>query len=357
MAFSTVTLPTQQLLETTFISDMRLIINANNTVFQQKLESLINTFEIDFVNKYIGVDNYFNQVKVNNVILGNSISFMDSTSVIGSLTKAAGKSILSIDKLVIQAGGSIDMTGSGNTMAVKRLGVGIPLSSITTDGFHVGNSSTPVDSDFYGAVNFASQAVAQSTEGTVNTTIQTVLPAGQTYYHGDLKLSKTSKQFIYVTVKAPTGQTAANTNAIYITVYEDSASRPDPGQTFTIIIKDYQSSTGSPIAVANWGNIFIVPGFDQTGTGSRTPVVINDGALNSSTATIAAHVTDLTSGPLQHIKLFNENVQSDLGSSQVGGTAFRKYAASVSLTKFENGPANAYSRMVVTNSHNIKINH
>ena len=53
MAFTNVSLNTQTLLESTFIADMRLILNANNAVLKGKLEDIINTFEIDITNNNI----------------------------------------------------------------------------------------------------------------------------------------------------------------------------------------------------------------------------------------------------------------------------------------------------------------
>lgn len=355
MAFTNVTLNTQQLLESTFISDMRLILNSNNSVVKNKLEDLFNTLEIDLTNKYIGVDNYINQVKTNNVILGNSITFMDSTNTIASLTKAAGESTFTVDNLVISAGGTIDMTGAANTVAITRLGIGLDLVDVTADGLYVGNSSTSVKSEFYGETKFPSQAITQSTEGSTNTTITTTL-TGSSYY-GELKLSKSSKQFIYLTVKAPSGQTPASTNPVYIVVYEDPDNRPNAGQTFTIVIRDYQNSAGVDVAVADWGTINIIPGYDELSGSTKTPILINGGQLNSVT-TIATAITTLTSGPVQYVTLFNGNVQSPLGTSDLGGAGYRRFGSSVSLTKYENttsGSTVTAARFVVTNSHNIKI--
>lgn len=352
MAFTNVTLNTQPLLESTFISDMRLILNANVSVIKGKVEDLINTFEIDLTNKYIGVDNYFNQVKTNNVILGNSISFMDSTNTIGSLTKSAGKSILSIDKLIIQAGGTIDMSGTGNAMAIKRLGVGIPLASVTADGFYVGSSTVSVKSEFYGEVAFPKQAITQSTEGATNTVITTTAlnTGGIDYYYGTLKLTKSSKQFIYLTVRSA-DTSPSSSKPVIIFLYEDPADRPDPGQTFTIIIREYQTSASIDVAVTNWGPIRIVPGF--TNAPSGTPVLLDGSSLGVAAAPPAA-ITALSSN--HYIQLFNGNVQSGLGTSDLGGTALRKFGSSVSLTKYETigTPTVTSSRFVITSSHNIK---
>ena len=350
MAFTNVTLNTQPLLESTFISDMRLILNANVSVIKGKVEDLINTFEIDLTNKYIGVDNYFNQVKTNNVILGNSISFMDSTNTIGSLTKSSGKSILSIDKLVIQAGGTIDMSGTANTMAIKRLGVGIPLANVTADGFYVGSSTVSVPSQFYGEAAFPKQAITQSTEGSTNTVITTTALSisGTDYYHGTLKLTKSSKQFIYLTIQAA-NTSPSSTKPVIIFVYEDPADRPDPGQTFTIIVRDYQTSASVDVAVASWGPIRIVPGYTNSATG--TPVLL-DGSSLGVAATPTAAINALT----HYIQLFNGNVQSGLGTSDLGGAALRRFGSSVSLTKYETigSPTVTSARFVITSSHNIK---
>jgi len=350
MAFTNVTLNTQPLLESTFISDMRLILNANVSVIKGKVEDLINTFEIDLTNKYIGVDNYFNQVKTNNVILGNSISFMDSTNTIGSLTKSAGKSILSIDKLIIQAGGTIDMSGTANTMAIKRLGVGIPLASVTADGFYVGSSTVSVPSQFNGEAAFPKQAITQSTEGSTNTVITTTAlnTGGTDYYYGVLKLTKSSKQFIYLTVRSA-DTSPSSSKPVIIFTYEDPADRPDPGQTFTVVIRDYQTSAGIDVAVASWGPIRIVPGFTNSATG--TPVLL-DGSPLGVAATPTAAIAALS----HYIQLFNGNVQSGLGTSDLGGSALRRFGSSVSLTKYETigSPTVTSSRFVITSSHNIK---
>ncbi len=352
MAFTNVTLNTQPLLESTFISDMRLILNANVSVIKGKVEDLINTFEIDLTNKYIGVDNYFNQVKTNNVILGNSIVFMDSTNTIGSLTKSAGKSILTIDKLVIQAGGTIDMSGAANAMAIKRLGVGIPLANVTADGFYVGSSTVSVTSQFNGEAAFPKQAITQSTEGSTNTVITTTaLPdGGIDYYHGVLKLTKSSKQFIYLTIRAA-DTSPTSSKPVIIFVYEDPANRPDPGQTFTIIVRDYQTSASVDVAVTDWGAIRIVPGYTNTATG--TPVLLDGSSLGVATTPTGA-INALT----HYIQLFNSNVQSGLGTApgDVGGAALRKFGSSVSLTKYETigSPTVTSARFVITSSHNIK---
>jgi len=351
MAFTNLNLNTTPLLETTFISDMRLIVNANVAVVKGKVEDLINTFEFDLTNKYIGVDNYFNQVKTNNVILGNSISFMDSTNVIGSLTKSSGKSIFSVDKLIIQAGGSIDMTGTGNAMAVKKLGVGMSLVNLQNvalfadDGFYVGSpsTSTPAKTQLYGETLLLGQAVTQSTDTEAVPNLIT-LSAESTYYHKTLVLSKSSNQFIYLTLQA--GDASPSGKPVYLFLMEDAANRPNPGQSFTVIIKDYKDSGGvSSVPLADWGDIRIAPGYID---GTNTQVLIN-GGTHSTAATSANAVTFALAN--QYIEMYNTSIQADLGG-------FLKFGASVTLTKFQNLPAIGTvtdARFVITGSHNITL--
>ena len=352
MAFTNLNLNTTPLLETTFISDMRLIVNANVAVVKGKVEDLINTFEFDLTNKYIGVDNYFNQVKTNNVILGNSISFMDSTNVIGSLTKSSGKSIFSVDKLVIQTGGSIDMTGTGNAMAVKKLGVGMSLVNLqntalfATDGFYVGSpgTSTPAKTQLYGETLLLGQAVTQSTDTEAVPNLIT-LSSESTYYHSTLVLSKSSNQFIYLTLKAPNGSYSGTD--IYLFLMEDATNRPNPGQSFTIIIKDYKDSGGlNTIAVGDWGTIKLAPGYID---GTNTQALINGGTHSTAATSANAKVFAVAN---QHIEMYNTSIQSDITTKPL------KFGSSVTLTKFENLPAIGTvtdSRFVITGSHNINI--
>lgn len=340
MSFTTVSLSTQQLLETTFISDMRLITNSNIAVLKGKLEEIINTLEIDLTNKYIGVDNYVNQVKTNDLVLGNGIFFMNSTTQIGSLEKVSGfpnLSKLTIDQLVIKPGGSIDMYGTaGNTMtlAITRLGVGIPLSSIVADGFYVGSASLPVKSEFHGEASFSKQSITQSIG---DTEIATLISG--TDYYGILKLTKTSSQFIYLTIKAPVGEIPASTTPITIFTYEDSTNIPEPGQTFTLIIKDYQNSTGTSVAIANWGDIRIAQGYTST---NGIPILINGGVIGAA-ATVAAALTALST--TNYIKAFNTNIQST--------SLINQYAVSVSLSKYANLTSQA--RYIISNSSNIEL--
>ena len=56
MAFVALSLSTQEILETTYVSDMRIISNSNTGLLKSKVEDLINNLKIDLSDKKIGVD-------------------------------------------------------------------------------------------------------------------------------------------------------------------------------------------------------------------------------------------------------------------------------------------------------------
>ena len=103
MAFTPTSLSTTPLLETTFISDMRLIVNANVTLLRTQIEDVINELEIDLVNKYIGVDTPIEKIYSQNAVISNQILFKAGTSgsaaTIASLTQSAGVSTFLADNI------------------------------------------------------------------------------------------------------------------------------------------------------------------------------------------------------------------------------------------------------------------
>jgi hypothetical protein len=127
---------------------------------------------------------------------------------------------------------------------------------------------------------------------------------------------------------------------------EDAANRPNPGQSFTVIIKDYKDSGGvTAVPMANWGDIRIAPGYID---GTNTQALIN-GGTHSTAATSANAVTFALAN--QYIEMYNTSIQPDLGG-------FLSFGASVTLTKFQNLPAIGTvtdARFVITGSHNITL--
>lgn len=355
MAFTNLNLNIQQLLDSTFVADMKLIINANDAVTASAIQNIVNTFQFDLVNNNIGVDSYLNQVMTNNVVLGNSITFMDSTNVIASLSKVTSggviKSNLSIDQIIIKPGGSIDSSGTGNQIVSTQLGVGLTTAQLTTavngqpNGLWVGSSAVSVPASFYGTVSL-NQAITSSTENsTLNTVINaTAVTVGAIqYFYCELPITATSKQFMYVTIKLPVGSTGGTNTPIYIFAYESSTSNPNPGQTFTITIQGIYLSDGvTALDTSNWGLISLAPGYDL-GTSGRYPIVLNGGVAPSRN-TVTDAINDLNNEHINYIQFYNSGTNIQFGSS-------------VSLTKYNNTTISStkWASYVVTSSNNIAI--
>ena len=397
MPFTETTLATSSLLETTFISDMRLIVNANTTIVKSKVEDIINDLQIDLVNKYIGVDIPIQKLYTNDAVISNQLFLRhgtSGTSVIASLTQSAGTSAFLADNITFTrtltslAAGSKVLTPSvviGTT--VGNAAVSFPTSGgsgVVDRGLYVGDTTTPISANFYGEVNIKKQAMVQSyntdfdTVGTVRTLSLTSVDATPTVtsaLHTNLTLSKTDPQFIYVNLQTPANFTLSATNPIYLLLHEDfttapstsgtagtagtTGSRPMVGQTFTIILNNLVNNSTSGISTSTWpapqvasgtaAAINIISGFTQTVTaaaGALKSGYIND-ALWPTTPpplTAAAAITALSTTQ-QYVRLYNRNIQASVLP--------KLRATSVSFTKTQH--STNFSYYTVTNSHNIAI--
>ena len=396
MAFTETTLTTSSLMETTFISDMRLIVNANTTIVKSKIEDIINDLQIDLVNRYIGVDIPIQQLYTNDAVIANQLFLRNGTSgtsVIASLTQTAGTSAFLADNITFTrtlqsvAVGSKVLTPSVviGTTAVGNAAVSFPTSGgsgIVDRGLYVGDATTPISASFYGEVNVKKQAIAQSynydfdTVGTVRTLSLTSVDGGTSgvtsALYANLILSKTDPQFIYVNLQTPAGFTLSATNPIYLLLHEDfttapttpvgtsgiTASRPNVGQTFTIILNNLVNNSTSGISTSTWpapqlasgtaAAINIISGYIQTATataGALKSGYINDALWDSPIPTTAAAAITALSSTKQYVRLYNRNIQA---------SALPKLrATSVSFTKTQH--STHFSYYTVTNSHNIAI--
>lgn len=383
MAFTETTLTTSSLLETTFISDMRLIVNANTTIVKSKIEDIINDLQIDLVNKYIGVDIPIQQLYTNDAVISNQLLFKSGTSgtsgTIASLTQTAGTSAFLADNinftrtLTSLAVGSKVLTPAvviGTT--VGNAAVSFPTSGgsgVVDRGLHVGDATTPISASFYGEVNIKKQAVVQSyntdfdTVGTVRTlelTSVDVTPVSTSGLYANLTLSKTDPQFIYVNLKTPAAFTLSATNPIYLLLHEDfttTTSRPVAGQTFTIILNNLINNSSVAISTSTWpapqvasgtaAAINIISGFTQTASAGASALksgYINDALWPTVPANAGAAITALSTTQ-QYVRLYNRNIQASVLP--------KLRATSVSFTKTQQ--STNFSYYTVTNSHNIAI--
>jgi hypothetical protein len=274
MAFTQLNLQTQQLLESTFISDMRIIINANTILLKNIVQDAFNSLEIDTVNKKIGVDNPLSSIYTNDLRIGNSLAFTDGTTVIGQLTKAAGKSRFELDQIKIKAGGSIDALGLATKIAVTRLGIGVAdLNALTTDGLVVASGSALT---VQGQATF-SNSIVESFE-TVTSTLSAV-SGNPNAYECDITLNATSKSNIELAFVYPITDTAANglTNpVIIVNVYTNTSTPPTKGQAFTFYVKSIQGNNNVNVDASfqNSATVRISGGYDAT----KNRVLINQQA-------------------------------------------------------------------------------
>lgn len=251
MAFSETTLSITPLQSTTFIGDMKIAVNANNTLFKNAIESLINGLEIDLVNKYIGVDTPVSKIFSADSVVSNSIVFKaGSTSgaaTIASLTQATGVSTFLVDNITMTK--KLLATASGSLLASPTMIIGTDGSNLTVSypttggiadkGLYVGDATTAIKTRLYGEVEIPKQSITQSYSnvGGSFTPRQISLTAGSAdaYTYAKLVLTKTDPQFIYVDLVLPSGYTNYG-NSIWLLLHESTSNRPANGQTFTVIL-------------------------------------------------------------------------------------------------------------------------
>ena len=398
--FTETTLNTSSLLETTFISDMRLIVNANTTIVKSKVEDIINGLELDLDLKHIGAVSPIEKLYTNDVVIASQLIFKSGTagtsSDIASLIQTtgtaglSGTSLFTVDNIdfsrtlqAASAGSKILAPSVVIGTTVNNIAVSFPTSGgsgIVDRGLYVGDANTPISASFYGEVNIKKQAMVQSyntdaidSVGAVRTLSLSVVGTGgmvsTSGLYANLTLSRTDPQFIYVNLQTPSGTLTA-TNSIYLLLHEDfasgssgtsgssSLSRPAVGQTFTIILNNLIDSSSTAISTSTWPQaqaasgsaaaINIISGITQTstsGVGSLKSGYINDALWPSPIPTTADGAITALSTTQQYVRLYNTNIQ--------GSTIPKLRATSVSFTKTQQ--QSAYSYYTVTNSHNIAI--
>lgn len=253
MAFTQLNLQTQQLLESTFISDMRIIINANTTLLKNTVQDAFNSIEIDTVNKKIGVDNPLTSIYTSAIRLGTELLFTDGSTQIGSLTKSAGKSVLEVDQISIKAGGQVSAMGTASKIGVTRLGVGITdLTNLSVDGLTIAPASGLY---VQGSAQFSNSIQHSSESVTAN-----LVAVSGSVYECDITLNATSKQNIELALVYPITATAASglsSPIVVVNVYTNATTPPLKGQSFTFMVKSVKGSDAADVN-STWQNAAIV---------------------------------------------------------------------------------------------------
>ena len=374
--FTTTSLAITPLLETTFISDMRIIVNANSTVLKSKIEDIINTLQIDLVNKYIGSNLPIGKLYTQDLIISNQLLYKAGTSgaaaTIASLTQSSGVSTFTTNNLVFT--NSLTATANTSKAALRTVVVGgtsgallYPTSGgVGAPGLYVGDATRSVNSEFYGDVKFGRSSVTHSADTNVGTSSRVIGGAvrfGTGYSVLKLVVSKTDPQFMVVDIQL-SDDTQDSSKPIWLQLHEDyttNTSRPNVGQSFTIMINNILNSAGSPIPTSNWPSVVATTSTDPginimsgwsasgtSGTGSYKIAYINDSTWTSipASGTSAAAAASSGMSPSGHIRLYNPAQQTGIEATNPN-----KLGATITLTKILQDID--YSRYVITGGNNF----
>jgi hypothetical protein len=286
MPFTPISLPIQQILMTNFVTDIATITNANTLLLQAKLEDLINDLEIDIANTSIGTDTAINYLRAQTVILQDTGLIYQtgspSPTIIATLAKnISSESVLTVDHIVT------NMTAGFDT--------------ITTNDITIVNSATFTGTaDFNAPVTINSSVVESKESVTANLTWAGVVgtPAEAT-----ITLSNTSRQNIFLTLKASTAPTPTpvydGTTAIDPDISEfniiidfDLTNPPAQNTKFTIYIVDVINSPALTTIVVPYVQTAAIPIKFIAGTNLNTTnaILLHDDASSVGVASSASYL-------------------------------------------------------------------
>ena len=242
MAFVALSLSTQEILETTYVSDMRIISNSNTGLLKSKVEDLINNLKIDLSDKKIGVD-------------------PDTT--LTPLTELKTK-VLTIQNGQLyfkNANGTADLikfeTDTVNSATVGKITTGLLVAnaSISSAGLAISGTSTFTgaittngQSNLVGSVNITGSF--SNSRGDVTKTLVAV--AGANRAKAEVTLTATSKSLIILTLDASSFYSGSAfqstiTDGIDIVLINDATSPVRSGQEFTIMVRAVTYTSGGTV--------------------------------------------------------------------------------------------------------------
>ena len=242
MAFVALSLSTQEILETTYVSDMRIISNSNTGLLKSKVEDLINNLKIDLSDKKIGVD-------------------PDTT--LTPLTELKTK-VLTIQNGQLyfkNANGTADLikfeTDTVNSATVGKITTGLLVAnaSISSAGLAISGTSTFTgaitangQSNLVGPVNITG-SFSNSREDVTKTLVAV---AGANRAKAEVTLTATSKSLIILTLDASSFYSGSAfqstiTDGIDIVLINDTNSPVRSGQEFTIMVRAITYTSGGTV--------------------------------------------------------------------------------------------------------------
>ena len=271
MAFTPVTIPIQEILLSDFVTDVASISNTNDLLLKDKIEDLINVFEMDLNTISIGTTNPINTIKSGTVIAqGTGFVFQTNApvQVISKIEKnVSNESVFTIDR--INANLSIDV----DDLTVNDVTVNTTLVS---NGAVTVNAKTTLNGQF----------VESKETVTLNLT-----KTGAAEGSARLTLTSSSKKNIFVTLKASTAPTlnpvydgvsaiTAGITGLALYIDFDATNPPAANSSFTIYVVDVTeefTSTSIISAVTSGALPFVIKGGINLNAGPAIPIEIHDG--------------------------------------------------------------------------------
>jgi hypothetical protein len=334
MAFVALSLSTQEILETTYVSDMRIISNSNTGLLKSKLEDLINNLKIDLSDKKIGVD-------------------PDSTLTPLTELKTRVLTIQNGQLYFKNANGTSDLikfeTDTVNSATVGKITTGLLVvnSSLSSAGLAISGTSTFTgaitangQSNLAGSVNITG-SFSNSREDVTKTLVAV---SGANRAKAEVTLTATSKSLIILTLDASSFYSGSAfqstiTDGIDIVLINDTNSPVRSGQEFTIMVRaitytsggttTYVSGTYETFAAANSsthkiriiGQDFAVMDQDAVGLDSTHTTLASQWAVGLSSNLFTSSVTLMNVGTVKN----SANLPASWGTNQArlvvtGGT-------------------------------------
>ena len=259
MAFYPVTLTTSQLLETTYVSDMRLIFNSNTDLFKDKIESLINNLMIDLDSNTIGVAATANSVPID-TIKTKYLKIQD-----GGLTLSKGTGTPVIEFSLAGASGNIGQIKTGTLISTDATS-GITAARLQVAGSAVFNG--PVSAAPDTNASLAGLSITQGFATSFDPAITVTMNAGSNNTGSiDLELTANTPSVILLDIEMNTTSLgtawgtlpAALNNGFDIQLKNSTTSPIKSGQVFTIMIRSYSYVVSGTRTYIDWPTIVTNP--------------------------------------------------------------------------------------------------
>jgi hypothetical protein len=313
MAFVALSLSTQEILETTYVSDMRIISNSNTGLLKSKLEDLINNLKIDLSDKKIGVDpdttlTPLTELKTRVLTIQNGQLYFKNSNGTADLIKFETETVNSATVGKITTGTLVvnsSITAAGLTVS----GVSTFTGAITTNG----------QANLAGSVNITG-SFSNSREDVTKTLVAV---SGANRAKAEVTLTATSKSLIILTLDASSFYSGSAfqstiTDGIDIVLINDTNSPVRSGQEFTIMVRaityttggttTYVSGTYETFAATNSathkiriiGSNFAVMDQDAVGLDSTHTTLASQWAVGLSTNLFNSSVTLMNVGTVKN---------------------------------------------------------